>query len=212
VADAVPFHIVDHSAVRELPGYSAAIAPAITLEGPTYDRGTQAGRAARARLAAGGGGTLEAEIAIGVEALAAAGVPRRYRRQARKQAEAYFYGDVQREEPVRSARLDPPAREALAELVELLVDGRYDELAARSRFGRPEALREAVEDDFGVALARPPDAHYGSALVTAADGQETRWDIFLDLWDGEGVADLHMTARLELFESAVAVQFDDLAP
>ena len=198
--------------MRELPGYSPAMAPAITLEGPTYDRGTQAGRAARARLAAGGGGTLEAEIAIGVEALGAAGVPRRYRRQARKEAEAYFYGEVQRAEPVRSARLDLHAREALAELVELLVDGRYEDLAARSRFGRPEALREAVADDFGVTLARPPDAHYDSALVTAADGGETRWDVFLDLWDGERVADLHMTARLELFESAVAVQFQDLSP
>jgi hypothetical protein len=188
------------------------MAPAILLEGPAYDRRTQAGRAARARVSAGGGGTLEAEIEIGVAALEAAGVPRRYRRKARKQAEEYFYGEAESREQVRSARLDGPAREALAELVELLVTGSYDELAARSRFGRPGALREAVEEDFGVPLELPPEEHYESALVTAADDSEARWDVFLNLWDGGAVADLHMTARLELFESAVAAQFGDLQP
>lgn len=92
--DQIPHLVVLHSAARCLPGYAPADAPSIGLEGPAFDPRSEFGRATLALADMRGEGTLGAEIAAGAAALRAAGVPRRFAKEARKMAEHYFFGEL----------------------------------------------------------------------------------------------------------------------
>ena len=88
---------------------------------------------------------------------------------------------------------------ALRNLVELIVDRRYDELAASS--GRKlavEDLRRRIEEDYPLRLVMPPREHYTVEAITDAriPGERVSF-FFLDLWDEEGEADLHVEGELE---------------
>lgn len=107
----------------------------------------------------------------------------------------------------------PGMREPLVELVRLLVEGKYEELAARARSVPAEALRERMEEDYRLPLAMPPDEHYDSAWLTPLAGKDRQWGVFLDLWDGDEIADLHLTATLEEVTPGVfRALFEDVAP
>src|SRR4051812_32540084 len=82
--------IVLHSAVRGCPGYSRHEAPSILMVGSSIARDTEHGRAVTAQLTRRHG-TLEEAIDAGIFALAAAGLSKGIRRQARAACEDYFY-------------------------------------------------------------------------------------------------------------------------
>src|SRR5689334_5004433 len=128
--------IVLHSAVRACPGYSRHDAPSILLDGSSMARATEHGRAMTAQMTRRHG-TLEEAIAAGGFALGAAGLPKGIRRQARAACEDYFYNRLGlrpsdelggRQQTVETLELMPdPMYRALEEIVELIVDGDYDE-------------------------------------------------------------------------------------
>src|SRR4051794_11425565 len=146
-----------HSAVRGCPGYSRHEAPSILMDGSSVARDTEHGRAITAQLTRRHG-TLEEAIDAGIFALGAAGLPKGIRRRARAAGEDYFYNRLGltpsdelsgREEIADGLEPMPDAMyRALEGVVELVVDGDYEELRAMSR-GRLEVedLRRRVEDD-----------------------------------------------------------------
>src|SRR6202020_3411973 len=111
--------IVLHSAVRACAGYSRHDAPSILLDGSSLARDTEHGRAVTAQLTRRDR-TLEEAIDAGGFALAAAGLSKSIRRQARAACEDYFY-----------SRLDlTPSQELggrgeIAETLELMPDAMY---------------------------------------------------------------------------------------
>lgn len=84
-------HIIQHKAVKDLPGYSHSKAPAVQLDGPStrvdgpHYKATQVQREA-------GGGTYAAERRIGYKALRKAGLSPEQSRQAIEFADRYFGG------------------------------------------------------------------------------------------------------------------------
>jgi hypothetical protein len=158
--------IVLHSAVRACAGYNRHEAPSILLEGSSMARDTEHGRAVTAQLTRRHG-TLEEAIEAGVFALGAAGLSKGVRHQARSASEDYFYNRLSltpssqldgREEIVDGLELMPdPMYRALEAVVELVVDGDYEELRDLSH-GRLEVedLRRRVEDDCPESLVLPP--------------------------------------------------------
>src|SRR4051812_33018415 len=134
--------IVLHSAVRACPGYDRHEAPSILLDGSSIARDTEHGRAVTAQLTRRHG-TLEEAIEAGTFALSAAGLSKGIRRQARAACEDYFYSRLSltpsyelggREEIVEGLELMPDAMyRALEDIVELVVDGDYEELGTVSR-------------------------------------------------------------------------------
>jgi len=198
--------IVLHSAVRACAGYSRHEAPSIVLDGSSMARDTEHGRAVTAQLTRRHE-TLEDAIAAGVFGLGAAGLSKGIRRQARAACEDYFYnrlsltpsdelggrdGIVEGLEPMPDAMY-----RALEDVVELVVDGDYDELQelSRGRLGA-EDLRRRVEDDCPEALVLPPREIYRVEAVTKAEDAEG-WTYFLDLWTETGPARLHIEGELE---------------
>ena len=105
-------------------------------------RDTEHGRAVTAQLTRRHG-TLEEAIEAGVFALGAAGLSKGIRRQARAACEDYFYNRLSLtpsyelggpEEIPEGLELMPDAMyRALEDIVELVVDGDYEELHAVSR-------------------------------------------------------------------------------
>ena len=87
-------HILQHAAVRELPGYSRGQAPAIGLRGPGSSRSTQHGRTVTEQIDTLLGSTLGDEVTVAADALRRAGVPRRVIRQALTAADRYFYQEL----------------------------------------------------------------------------------------------------------------------
>ena len=79
----------------------------------------------------------------------------------------------------------------------LIVARRYDELSASSgaRLAK-EDLRRSIEDDYPLRLVMPPREHYTVEAISPAP-REGNWFFFLDLWDEEGEADLHIDGELE---------------
>src|SRR5215213_10494146 len=134
--------IVLYSAVRACAGYSRHEAPSILLHGSSLARDTEHGRAITAQLTRRHG-TLEEAIEAGVFALGAAGIPKGIRRQARAACEDYFYNRLELEpghalggpeELPEGLELMPDGMQrALEDVVELVVDGDYDELRELSR-------------------------------------------------------------------------------
>jgi hypothetical protein len=147
-------------------------------------------------------------IGIGIDALKRAGVPWTVRRRARKATEQYFLRelgldpDVALETATRAPARQPmepvpePLLKPLVALMEAVVARDYEVLANYSR-GRLEAegIRRMVEDVYGGPLAMPPPEHYADALMDEEDPDEKGF--FLDLWDGEEIADLHLTGYVQ---------------
>jgi RHS repeat-associated protein len=82
-------HVIQHAAVRDLPGYSREAAPAVHLPGPVTTPGTAHYNATRVQRQAGGG-TYGAERRIGYKALRAAGIDPKTARAVMTKADASF--------------------------------------------------------------------------------------------------------------------------
>src|SRR3712207_3607592 len=132
--------IVLHSAVRALPGYDRHEAPSMLMEGSSVARDTEHGRAVTAQLTRRHG-TLEEAIEAGIFGLGAAGVTKGIRRQARAACEDYFYNRLSlkpsrelggpEEIPEGLELMPDDMYRALENIVELVVDGEYDDLRDR---------------------------------------------------------------------------------
>src|SRR5215218_8373072 len=215
--------IVLHSAVRGCRGYSRHDAPSILLDGSSMARDTEHGRAITAQLTRRHG-TLEEAIEAGIFALSAAGLSKGIRRQARAACEDYFYNRLSltpsaeldgRRPPVESLELLPdPMYRALEDVVELVVDGDYEELHAMSRDRLAvDDLRRRVEEDCPESLVLPPREVYRVEAITKSDDPEVPgWAYFLDLWTETGPARLHIEGELEESGERFTVTLDDILP
>src|SRR3954466_5129550 len=129
--------IVLHSAVRACPGYDRHEAPSILMEGASLARETEHGRAVTAQLTRRHE-TVEEAIDAGMFALSAAGLTRGIRRQARSACEDYFYNRLSlkpgdrlggpEKTPEQLEPMPDEIRRVLEDVVELVVDGEYDDL------------------------------------------------------------------------------------
>ncbi len=200
--------IVFHSAVRACAGYSRHEAPSILLDGSSLASETEHGRAVAAQLTRRHG-TLAEAIDAGVFGLAAAGLPKSIQRQARAACEDYFYRRLELtpthslsgpREPVETLELMPePMYRALEQIVDLVVDGEYEELCAASGNRlRVEDLRRRVEDDCPEPLVLAPREGYQVEAITRSDDPDLPgWTYFLELWTEDGPARLHIEGELE---------------
>ena len=194
------------------------------MEGSSVARDTEHGRALAAQLTRRHG-TLEEAIDAGIFALSAAEVPRGIRRQARAACEDYFYNrlglspgyEPRRPEAVEDGLLglmpDPMYR-ALESIVELVVDGDYEELreASLNRL-EVEDLRRRVEDDCPEALVLPPRGIYRVEAITRSDEPDDEgWTYFLDLWTEDGPARLHIEGELEETGGRFTATLNDILP
>src|SRR3954467_2324705 len=215
--------IVLHSAVRACAGYSRHEAPSILMDGSSIARDTEHGRAMTAQLTRRHG-TLEEAIEAGSFALAAAGLSKGIRRQARAACEDYFYNRLSltpsfeldgQETLAEGLELLPdPMYRVLEDIVELVVDGDYEELHELSRNRLAvEDLRRRVEDDCPEALVLPPREVYRVEAITKADepGDEG-WTYFLDLWTENGPARLHIEGELEQTGGRFEATLNDVVP
>ena len=200
--------IVLHSAVRACPGYDRHDAPSMLMVGSSLARDTEHGRALTAQLTRRHG-TLEEAIDAGMFALSAAGVTRGIRRQARAACEDYFYNRLSLTpdyelQPLKAIPrglelLPDRMAKVLEDVVELVVDGDYEELRELShdRF-EVEDLRRRVEDDCPEALVLPPRDVYRVEAVTRSDeDDDPGWTYFLELWTDDGPARLHIEGRID---------------
>jgi hypothetical protein len=200
--------IVLHSAVRACPGYDRHETPSMLMVGASIDRSSEHGRAMTAQLTRRHG-TLEEAIEAGSFALSAAGVTRGVRRQARSASEDYFYNRLSLPpeyelQPLKSIGqglelLSDQMSKLLEDIVELVVDGDYEELHELSR-GRlaVEDLRRRVEDDCPEALVLPPREVYRvEAITRSEEADDPAWTYFLELWTDDGPARLHIEGRIE---------------
>jgi hypothetical protein len=215
--------IVLHSAVRACAGYSRHEAPSMLMDGSSLARDTEHGRVVTAQLTRRHG-TLEEAIEAGVFALGAAGLSRGIRRQARAACEDYFYNRLGltssyelggREEIVDGLELMPePMYRALEDIVELVVDGDYEELRVVSRDRlEVEDLRRRVEDDCPESLVLPPRAIYGVEAIAKSDDPDVPgWTYFLDLWTQTGPARLHIEGELEESGERFTATLNDVLP
>ncbi|HWK27510.1 MAG TPA: hypothetical protein VNS09_13165 [Solirubrobacter sp.] len=216
--------IVMHSAVRALPGYSRHEAPSILMDGSSLNRASEHGRAVTAQLERPQN-TLDEALHAAIVGLSAAGIPRAIRGQARNAIEDYFYSRLELD-PARP--LDPHAPlphsleplsdgmyRALADVVELVVDGDYETLHELSgNHLAVEDLRRRVEDECPEALVLPPREHYGvEAITRSEDLEDEGWAFFLDLWTEDGPARLHIEGALVLTaEERFLVALSDIQP
>jgi hypothetical protein len=215
--------IVLHSAVRACPGYSRHDAPSLLLEGSSMARDTEHGRAVTAQLTRRHG-TLEEALDAAIFALSAARLPRGIRRQARAASEDYFYSRLSltpsteldgRGELEQSLEpLPDPMYRALEDVVELVVDGDYEELRAISRDRLEiEDLRRRVEEECPESLVLPPREVYRVEAITKSDDADLPgWSYFLDLWTETGPARLHIEGELEESGERFTVTLDDILP
>ena len=193
------------------------------MDGSSVARDTEHGRAVTAQLTRRHG-TLEEAIEAGIFALGAAGLSKGIRRQARAACEDYFYSRLSltpshklggREESVASLELMPdPMYRALADIVELVVDGDYEELHAVSGNRlEVEDLRRRVEDDCPDSLVLPPRDSYKVEAITKSDDADVQgWAYFLDLWTETGPARLHIEGELEQSGERFAATLNDVLP
>ena len=186
-------------------------------------RDTEHGRAITAQLTRRHR-TLEEAIDAGIFALGAAGLSKGIRRQARAACEDYFYSRLGlapseeldgRRERVESLELLPdPMYRALEGVVELVVDGDYDELHELSRERLAvEDLRRRVEEDCPESLVLPPREVYRVEAIAKSDEPDVPgWSYFLDLWTETGPARLHIEGELEESGERFTVTLDDILP
>jgi hypothetical protein len=215
--------LVLHSAVRACPGYDRHEAPSMLMQGASVARASEHGRAVTAQLTRRHG-TLEEAIDAANFALSAAEVTRGIRRQARSACEDYFYNRLSLTpafelRPARTIEgglelLPDPMYRALEDIVELVVDGEYDELRELSRDRlEVEDLRRRVEDDCPEALVLPPREIYRVEAITKSDEpDDDSWTYFLELWTEDGPARLHIEGRLEESGAGFEATIDDILP
>jgi hypothetical protein len=215
--------IVLHSAVRACTGYSRHDAPSVLMEGSSMERDTEHGRAITAQLTRRHG-TLEEAIEAGGFALGAAGMSKGIRRQARAACEDYFYNRLsltpseplgRRGEIVDALELMPDGMYRVLEgIVELVVDGEYEELRVLSRNRlEVEDLRRRVEDDCPESLVLPPREIYQVEAITKSDDpDQPGWAYFLDLWTETGPARLHIEGELEESGERFTAKLNDILP
>ena len=215
--------IILHSAVRACAGYNRHDAPSIVLDGASIARDTEHGRVVTAQLTRRHG-TLGEAIDAGVFALGAAGLSKGIRRQARAACEDYFYNRLSlapsdelggQAEIADGLELMPdPMYRALEDVVELIVDGDYDELRAVSRDRLDvEDLRRRVEDDCPEALVLPPREIYRVEAITKSDDADMPgWAYFLELWTDTGPARLHIEGELEESRETFTTTLSDILP
>jgi hypothetical protein len=215
--------IVFHSAVRACPGYDRHEAPSMLMVGASVARETEHGRAVTAQLTRRHR-TLEEAIDAGIFGLSAAGVTKGIRRQARAACEDYFYNRLSLapdyEPPPLSAvedgleLLPDPMYRVLEDIVELVVDGDYEELHELSRNRlQVEDLRRRVEDDCPEALVLPPRELYRVEAITRSDEpDEDGWAYFLDLWTETGAARLHIEGEIEESGERYTATLNDISP
>ena len=197
--------------------------PRRSHDGSSLARETEHGRVVTAQLTRRHG-TLEEAIAAGVFALGAAGLSKGIRRQARSACEDYFYNRLGLTPsdvlggPIEIAEgLEPmpdPMYRALEGIVELVVDGDYEELrvASRDRL-EVEDLRRRVEDDCPESLVLPPREIYRVEAIARSDDPEvTGWAYFLELWTETGPARLHIEGELEESGERFTATLDDILP
>ncbi len=215
--------IVLHSAVRACAGYSRHDAPSMLMDGSSMARDTEHGRVVTTQLTRRHG-TLEEAIEAGVFALGAAGLSKGIRRQARAACEDYFYNRLSLtpghelggpEEIADGLELMPDAMyRALENVVELVVDGDYEELRAVSRDRlEVEDLRRRVEDDCPESLVLPPREVYRVETITKSDDPDLAgWAYFLELWTETGPARLHIEGELEESGERFTATLTDILP
>src|SRR3954447_20201359 len=216
--------IVLHSAVRACPGYDRHEAPSMLMHGSSLARDTEHGRALTAQLTRRHG-TLEEAIDAGIFALSAAGLTKGIRRQARAACEDYFYSRLSLAPdyeltPLRAIApglelLSDPMYRVLEDVVELIVDGEYDELHELSgNVLAVEDLRRRVEDDCPEALVLPPREVYRVEAITRLEDEPGRegWKYFLELWTEDGPARLHIEGELQESGPGYEATLDDILP
>ena len=215
--------IVLHSAVRACAGYNRHDAPSILLDGSSMARDTEHGRVVTAQLTRRYR-TLGEAIEAGIFALGAAGLPKGIRRQARAACEDYFYNRLSLspgdelggpEAIADGLELMPDAMyRALEDLVELVVDGDYEELSAASRNRlEVEDLHRRLEADCPESLVLPPREIYRVEAITKSDeADEPGWAYFLDLWTETGPARLHIEGELEESGERYTTALTDILP
>src|SRR5690349_16250842 len=193
------------------------------MEGSSMARDTEHGRAVTAQLTRRHG-TLEEAIEAGIFALSAAGLPKGIRRQARAACEDYFYSRLTlqpshelggtEELPAGLAVMPDAMYRALEGVVELVVDGDYDELRELSRNRlEVEDLRRRVEEDVPEALVLPPREIYRVEAITKSDDPDAPgWAYFLDLWTETGPARLHIEGELEESDDRFTATLNDILP
>jgi hypothetical protein len=215
--------IVMHSAVRACAGYNRHDAPSILMDGSSIARDTEHGRTVAAQLTRRQG-TLEEAIEAGIFGLGAAGLSKGIRRQARGACEDYFYErlgltagqELGGPQPVAEGlELMPDAMyRALEDLVELIVDGEYEELSdASGQQLEVEDLHRRLEVDCPEALVLPPREVYQVEAITKSDEPDMPgWAFFLDLWTETGPARLHVEGELEESGESFTTKLTDILP
>ena len=215
--------IVPHSAVRACPGYNRHDAPSILMDGSSIARDTEHGRTVAALLTRRYS-TLGEAIDAGVFALGAAGLSKGIRRQARAACEDYFYERLSlapdlelggRAAVADGLELMPDEMyRALEDLVELVVDGEYEELSEASKHQlEVEDLHRRIEVDCPEALVLPPREVYGVEAITKSDEPDLPgWAFFLDLWTETGPARLHIEGELEESGERYTTTLTDILP
>jgi hypothetical protein len=177
------------------------------MEGASIARDTEHGRAVTAQLTRRHG-TLEEAIDAANFALSAADITRGIRRQARAACEDYFYNRLKLEHGYELPKatgitgglelMPDPMYKALEDIVELIVDGEYDDLHEISGERLDvEDMRRRVEDECPEALVLPPREIYRVEAITKSEepGDEG-WTFFLELWTEDGPATLHIEGYL----------------
>jgi hypothetical protein len=215
--------IVMYSAVRGLPGYDRHETPSMLLEGTSMARDSEHGRAVTAQLSRRHG-TLEEAIDAGTFALSAAGLSKGIRRQARAACEDYFYSRLgltpdqalDGRLPLADS-LEPlgdPFVKALENVVELVVDGDYEELRELSHDRLEiEDLERRLEEEFPESLILPPREAYRVEAITRSDEPDfPGWTYFLDLWTETGPSRLHIEGALVEEGDRMLVTLADILP
>ena len=215
--------VVLHSAVRVCAGYSRHDAPSILLEGSSVARDTEHGRAITAQLTRRHR-TLEEAVDAAVFALGTAGLSKGIRRQARAACVDYFYSRLHLTpshelggpgETVDSLEPMPePMYRALEHVVDLVVDGEYEELRASSGNRLTvEDLRRRIEDDCPESLVLASREVYQVEAITKSDDPDLPgWAYFLDLWTETGPARLHIEGELEESGERFTATLNDILP
>ena len=216
--------IVMHSAVRACAGYDRHEAPSILMDGSSIVRETEHGRAVTAQLTRRHD-TLDEAIEAGIFGLSAAGLSKGIRRQARAACEDYFYNrlGLTPDYELKPLKALPDGLEPLPEnmfkvlesIVELVVDGEYDELRELSHDSlEVEDLRRRVEDDCPEALVLPPREVYRVEAISKSDEpEEPGWSFFLELWTDDGPARLHIEGWIdEENDGRLAAALADILP
>jgi hypothetical protein len=215
--------IVQHAAVRACPGYDRHEAPSMLMDGASIAQDTEHGRAVTAQLTRRHG-TLGEAIDAGIFGLGAAGITKGIRRQARAACEDYFYNRLGLTEdhelrrltsiPAGLELLPDPMAKVLEDIVELLVDGDYEELRELSQQRLEiEDIRRRVDDDCPEAYVMPPREVYRVEAITKSDDPEDPgWAYFVELWSETGPARLHIEGEITEADGRFEATLSDILP